>query len=163
MKFLFLFSSFASRQAEGLSTPRPAPNPPTKHPLPTSGKEKRTSWRTVEVCVGGVRASQCSQVRRVRWVSKERSAAAAWPRSHSSQAGGGGGGCSSGGGGGMGGIDRPVIKSGALVGAVCGPLFPPGKARGCCLLSPICIIQRHRSSRRKGAPFRDPLALVLFC
>lgn len=81
----------------------------------------------------------------VCWVSVERSAAAAWPRSHSSQAGG---------------IDRPVIKSGALVG-LCAAHCSPSKARGCCLLSPICIIQRHRSSRRKGP--HSGILLPLFC
>ena len=81
----------------------------------------------------------------VCWVSVERSAAAAWPRSHSSQAWG---------------IDRPVIKSGALVG-LCAAHCSPSKARGCCLLSPICIIQRHRSSQRKGP--HSGILLPLFC
>lgn len=111
----------------------------------------------VECVNGQIRSGQCRQWRYaavwefypagcwVCWVSVERSAAAAWPRSHSSQAGG---------------IDRPVIKSGALVG-LCAAHCSPSKARGCCLLSPICIIQRHRSSRRKGP--HSGILLPLFC
>lgn len=82
------------------------------------------------------------------WVSAERSAAAAWPRSHSSQDGGGDWQASNK-------IRRPGW-------AVCSPLFLQQDPR---LL--FTFSHMHYSTAQelpeKRALFRDPLALVLFC
>lgn len=68
------------------------------------------------------------------WVSAERSAAAAWPRSHSSQAGG---------------IDRPVIKSGALVGCV-RPIVPPARPAAAVYFLPYALFNGTGAPGERG-------------
>lgn len=134
----------------------------------------RTEWTTqpnrkliesthAECVNGQIRGGQCSQWRYAVgrevypagcnecWVSVERSAAAAWPRSHSSQDGGGWG------------RDWQASNKIRRPGwAVYSPLFP---LQGLRLL--FTFSHMHYSAAQelpeKGAPFRDPLALVLFC